>query len=71
MLDVTADVRAAIWMGVGHDVIGDETRWVTYDELAAALGIAPDSARPSWLADGGPGSRGTTAAPSSPSPSSG
>ena len=25
--------------------MADETKWVTYDELAAALGIAPDSAR--------------------------
>src|SRR5690242_16654426 len=44
-LDVAADVRADIRADVGPDVMGDETRWVTYDELATALGIAPDSAR--------------------------
>ncbi len=32
--------------GIGPDIMADtETRWLSYDDLATALGIAPDSAR--------------------------
>src|SRR5215207_6706343 len=32
--------------GMGPDIMADtETRWLSYDDLAKALGITPDSAR--------------------------